>query len=92
MTLTNEQEDNVALALAVADEDIPPEVSTDKGGRKRWNQQRVLLETYAKTGKLANEGVEDSFLDIAVYSIIALLLWREEESDHGLAQKARGSS
>ena len=50
MTTTDEQEDNVALALAVADEDIPPDVFTDKGGRQRWETQGVLLETYAQRG------------------------------------------
>ena len=48
MTLTNEHDGNVALA--VADEDIPSEVFTDKGGRQRWETQNVLLETYAKRG------------------------------------------
>ena len=50
MTLTNEHDGNVALALAVADEDIPAEVSTDKGGCQRWETQGVLLVTYAKRG------------------------------------------
>lgn len=38
------------------------------------------LQTYARTGKLANEGVEDAFLDLAVYSILALILFREEQN------------
>ena len=51
MTLTNGHENDVALVLAVADEDIPPEVFSDKAGRKRWDKQGVLLETYAHSGK-----------------------------------------
>jgi hypothetical protein len=35
------------------------------------------LQTYANKGTLANEGVEDSLLDLAVYSLIALVLFRE---------------
>ena len=36
------------------------------------------LQTYAVNGRLANEGVEDSLMDLAVYAIIALVLWREQ--------------
>ena len=36
------------------------------------------LQQYARTGTLANEGVRDSFLDLAVYAIIALALWEEQ--------------
>lgn len=36
------------------------------------------LQTYAKRGTLANEGVEDSFKDLAVYALIGLVLWEEE--------------
>ena len=43
-------EDNLAAALAIPDDEIPPEVFADKGGRKRWEQQGWLLETYAKRG------------------------------------------
>jgi len=35
------------------------------------------LQTFAKTGTLANESVRDSFLDLAVYSIIGLCLFDE---------------
>ena len=35
------------------------------------------LQTYAQKGTLACEGVEDSFLDLAVYSLIGLILYRE---------------
>ena len=36
------------------------------------------IQSYAKNKKLANEGVEDSFRDLAIYAIIALVLWEEE--------------
>jgi hypothetical protein len=35
------------------------------------------LQTYAQKGTLACEGVEDSFMDLAVYSLIGLILFRE---------------
>lgn len=44
----------------------------------RANDKMRRLQTYSKKGKLANEGVEDSLLDLAVYSVIALVLWREK--------------
>lgn len=36
------------------------------------------LQSYAHRGSLANEGVSDSFDDIAVYAVIARVLWEEE--------------
>lgn len=43
------------------------------------------LQKYAKVGELANEAVEDSFRDLAVYAVIALVLFEEaklsEEED-----------
>jgi hypothetical protein len=38
------------------------------------------LQTYAAKGSLVNEGVEDSLMDLAVYSLIALVLFREEQA------------
>lgn len=35
------------------------------------------LQKYARVGKLANEAVEDSFRDLAVYAVIALVLFEE---------------
>lgn len=35
------------------------------------------LQTYAKTGKLANEGVVDAFDDLAVYAVIGRVLFEE---------------
>ncbi len=47
------------------------------GALVRLNDKIVRLKSYAKTGKLANEGVEDSILDVACYSVLALILFRE---------------
>ncbi len=45
----------------------------------RMNDKVQRLKTFCKTGELSNEGVEDSFRDLAVYSIIALCLFREHD-------------
>lgn len=37
------------------------------------------LQTYARRGTLANEGVEDAFMDLAVYAVIALVLFEEKD-------------
>ena len=49
------------------------------GAMVRATDKVTRLQTYAQKGTLANEGVEDSLLDLAVYSIIALLLFREQQ-------------
>lgn len=53
-------------------------VSPWVGAMVRANDKMKRLQVYAQTGTLANEGVEDSLLDLAVYVMIALLLRREE--------------
>lgn len=35
------------------------------------------LQAFVRTGSLANESVEDSLKDLAVYAIISLILYRE---------------
>lgn len=35
------------------------------------------LQTFSRTGHLANEGVRDAFLDLAVYAVIGLVLFEE---------------
>jgi hypothetical protein len=37
------------------------------------------LQTFATKSELINEGVEDSLMDLAVYALIALVLFREEQ-------------
>lgn len=51
-----------------------------QGAMIRANDKVKRLQKYAKTGELANEGVEDSFKDLAVYALIALDLWRQEKT------------
>jgi hypothetical protein len=43
----------------------------------RANDKMRRLQTYAKSGTLANEGVRDSLLDLAVYALIGLVLFEE---------------
>lgn len=48
------------------------------GALVRLNDKVTRLQAFARKGELANESAEDSMLDIAVYAIIALILYREE--------------
>lgn len=43
----------------------------------RANDKMSRLKTFAKSGKLENESVEDSLMDLASYAILALVLYRE---------------
>jgi hypothetical protein len=45
----------------------------------RANDKMRRLQKAAQGAALANEGVEDSLMDLAVYSIIGLVLYREEQ-------------
>lgn len=49
------------------------------GAMVRANDKVRRLQTYAQTGKLSNEGVVDSLLDLAVYAVIALVLYEQEQ-------------
>ena len=53
-------------------------VEAYKGALIRAGDKVARLKTYAQKGTLANEGVEDSMLDLACYALIALVLFREE--------------
>lgn len=48
------------------------------GAMMRANDKIVRLQAYAQGSTLQNEGVEDSLLDIATYTIIALCLLRRQ--------------
>lgn len=48
------------------------------GAMIRLTDKVRRLQRYAEKGSLANEGVEDSLKDIAVYSLIALVLWEQQ--------------
>lgn len=51
------------------------------GAMIRANDKVRRLQTFARTGSLENEGVEDSMMDLAVYALIALVLFREQEGE-----------
>ena len=55
------------------------------GALLRANDKVKRLQRFAARGTLANESAKDSMLDIAVYVLIALRLYEEEEgtSDGG---------
>ena len=45
----------------------------------RGNDKLKRLQKAAKGGSLINESIEDSLLDLAVYTVIALVLYRETQ-------------
>lgn len=47
------------------------------GAMIRANDKIKRLQSFAANGRLANEGVEDAFKDLAVYSIIGLILYEK---------------
>lgn len=47
------------------------------GAMMRLNDKVRRLQKFAQVGSLANESAEDSMRDIAVYALIALILYRE---------------
>lgn len=48
------------------------------GAMVRATDKVKRLQQYVRSGTLANEGVEDSLRDLAVYAIIGLVLWQEQ--------------
>ena len=51
------------------------------GAMVRLNDKVRRLQVAAQGGTLVNESVEDSMRDIAVYSVIALVLWEQEQME-----------
>jgi hypothetical protein len=51
-----------------------------KAAMVRLSDKVTRLATFNATGKLRFEGVEDTLLDLASYSLLALVLYREEQS------------
>lgn len=49
----------------------------------RANDKMRRLQKAAAGGQLANETVEDSLIDLVVYTAIALALWREHCTNNG---------
>lgn len=45
----------------------------------RMGDKVQRLQAYCVNGSLANEGVEDTLMDLAAYSLLALILHREEK-------------
>lgn len=68
------KDDFFANVSASVEWGIPPWV----GAMMRANDKIVRLQAAAKGSTLQNEGIEDSLLDIATYSIIAVCLFRRE--------------
>lgn len=50
------------------------------GAMVRANDKVKRLQKFASAGKLANEAVEDAFLDLAGYALIGLVLYEEAEA------------
>ena len=48
------------------------------GAMVRINDKIRRLKTFVRNGTLANEGVVDSLLDIAVYALLAIILFDEQ--------------
>lgn len=48
------------------------------GAMVRATDKIRRLQAYVRNGTLKNESVEDSLRDLAVYSLIALVLWEEQ--------------
>ena len=62
--------------------------STEDWGQPAWvgamiraTDKMRRLQKVAQGGTLSNESAEDSFMDLAVYAIIGLVLYREETRD-----------
>lgn len=52
-----------------------------RGAMVRLSDKVTRLATFNRTGRLAHEGVEDTLLDLAAYSLLALVLFREGKHD-----------
>lgn len=51
-----------------------------KGAWLRARDKVGRIDAFCMRGKLSNEGVEDSWMDLATYSIICLILFREAQA------------
>ena len=47
------------------------------GAMVRGNDKMQRIQSFILNGKLENEGIEDSLLDLAAYALLALVLYRE---------------
>lgn len=69
------QDDPFANVRASAEWGMPAWV----GAMVRATDKVRRLQTFATRGTLANEGVKDAFMDLAVYALIAHVLYEEDE-------------
>lgn len=46
----------------------------------RMNDKMHRLKSYAQNGSLANEGVVDTFRDLAAYAVMAKILWDQDNA------------
>jgi formate dehydrogenase maturation protein FdhE len=54
----------------------------------RANDKIRRLQAVAQGSKLANEGVEDSLIDLATYAVIALTLYRQGDKNENQNQRS----
>lgn len=61
--------------------------ATEEWGQPAWVGAMIRatdkvrrLQAYARKGTLANEGARDSFIDLAVYAVIGLVLWEQDQA------------
>lgn len=66
-------EDPFANVRSSVEFGIPPWV----GACIREHDKTVRIQSFLRRGELKNEPIEDAFMDKAVYSLIALILYRE---------------
>lgn len=58
------------------------------GAMIRANDKMRRLQAAAKGSTLRNEGIEDSLIDMAIYSAIALTMYRESKRRDEIVEKA----
>jgi hypothetical protein len=75
-----------SVTMGAAMTPLPMFVLQLSGGVKGWigamirlSDKVQRLKSLAQTGQLANEGAKDSFMDIAVYALIAHVLFEQDE-------------
>jgi len=52
-----------------------------RGAMVRLSDKVTRLATFNRTGTLTHEGVEDTLLDLAAYSLLSLVLYREHTNE-----------
>jgi hypothetical protein len=57
-------------------------ISAWVGAILRGNDKMSRIQAFVRKGKLENETLEDSLIDLAVYAIIALTLYREQKEEN----------